>query len=158
MRKDSRFLAWGGVTAALYVVLTFISSAFGLSSGVIQLRLSEALCILPCVSPAAIPGLAIGCLLANLLTGAVALDVVFGSIATLLGAVGTYLLRNHRFLACLPPIVSNMIIIPIILTTAYQMNFGSSFLYIVLSVGIGEFISCGVLGQLVLSVMKKIQK
>ena len=158
MRKDSRFLAWGGVTAALYVVLTFISSAFGLSSGVIQLRLSEALCILPCVSPAAIPGLAIGCLLANLLTGAVALDVVFGSIATLFGAVGTYLLRNHRFLACLPPIVSNMIIIPIILTTAYQMNFGSSFLYIVLSVGIGEFISCGVLGQLVLSVMKKIQK
>ena len=158
MRKDSRFLAWGGVTAALYVVLTFVSSAFGLSSGVIQLRLSEALCILPCVSPAAIPGLAIGCLLANLLTGAVALDVVFGSIATLLGAVGTYLLRNHRFLACLPPIVSNMIIIPIILTTAYQMNFGSSFLYIVLSVGIGEFISCGVLGQLVLSAMKKIQK
>ncbi|MBR4018021.1 MAG: QueT transporter family protein, partial [Clostridia bacterium] len=88
-RYSVRGLIYGGAIAALYVALTFVSAQLGLSSGVIQLRLSEALCILPIFTPAAIPGLAIGCLLANAMTGCIVLDVILGSVATLIGAVGT---------------------------------------------------------------------
>ena len=93
--KKVLFLTQAAVIAAIYVVLTIFISAFNLASGAIQVRISEALTILPFFTPAAIPGLAIGCLLSNLLTGAAVYDVVFGSLATLLGAVGTYLLRKH---------------------------------------------------------------
>ena len=89
--KKVLFLTQAAVIAAIYVVLTIFISAFNLASGAIQVRISEALTILPFFTPAAIPGLAIGCLLSNLLTGAAGYDVVFGSLATLLGAVGTYL-------------------------------------------------------------------
>ena len=95
--KKVLFLTQAAVIAAIYVVLTIFISAFNLASGAIQVRISEALTILPFFTPAAIPGLAIGCLLSNLLTGAAVYDVVFGSLATLLGAVGTYLLRKHKF-------------------------------------------------------------
>ena len=94
--KKVTFIVQAAVIAALYVVLTFVANALGLASHTIQVRFSEALCILPVFTPAAIPGLWIGCLLANLLTGAVIYDVIFGSIATLLAAVCTYLLRNHK--------------------------------------------------------------
>ena len=97
--KKVLFLTQAAVIAAIYVVLTIFISAFNLASGAIQVRISEALTILPFFTPAAIPGLAIGCLLSNLLTGAAVYDVVFGSLATLLGAVGTYLLRKHKFLS-----------------------------------------------------------
>ena len=99
--KKVLFLTQAAVIAAIYVVLTIFISAFNLASGAIQVRISEALTILPFFTPAAIPGLAIGCLLSNLLTGAAVYDVVFGSLATLLGAVGTYLLRKHKFLCTL---------------------------------------------------------
>ena len=97
--KKVLFLTQAAVIAAIYVVLTIFISAFNLASGAIQVRISEALTILPFFTPAAIPGLAIGCLLSNLLTGVAVYDVVFGSLATLLGAVGTYLLRKHKFCA-----------------------------------------------------------
>ena len=83
--KKVLFLTQAAVIAAIYVVLTIFISAFNLASGAIQVRISEALTILPFFTPAAIPGLAIGCLLSNLLTGAAVYDVVFGSLATLLG-------------------------------------------------------------------------
>ena len=108
--KKVLFLTQAAVIAAIYVVLTIFISAFNLASGAIQVRISEALTILPFFTPAAIPGLAIGCLLSNLLTGAAVYDVVFGSLATLLGAVGTYLLRKHKFLCTLPPVIANMVI------------------------------------------------
>ena len=111
--KKVLFLTQAAVIAAIYVVLTIFISAFNLASGAIQVRISEALTILPFFTPAAIPGLAIGCLLSNLLTGAAVYDVVFGSLATLLGAVGTYLLRKHKFLCTLPPVIANMVIIPL---------------------------------------------
>lgn len=87
-------LTQGAMIAALYVVLTFIANLAGLASGVIQVRLSEALTILPVFTAAAVPGLAVGCVLANLLTGCAIWDVVFGSLATLIGAVGTRLLHK----------------------------------------------------------------
>ena len=95
--------------AALYVVLTFIANALGLANYAIQVRFSEALTILPYFTPAAIPGLFIGCLLSNILTGCAIPDIIFGSIATLIGAVFTYKLRKFKWLAPIPPIISNMI-------------------------------------------------
>ena len=112
-----QFIVHAAMIAAIYVVLTYFISAFNLASGAIQVRISESLTILPYFTPAAIPGLFVGCLLANLLTGAAIYDVIFGSLATLLGAVGTYLLRKHKFLCTLAPVVSNIIIIPLVLLT-----------------------------------------
>ena len=116
-------LTQGAMIAALYVVLTFIANLAGLASGVIQVRLSEALTILPVFTAAAVPGLAVGCVLANLLTGCAIWDVVFGSLATLIGAVGTRLLRKKSpVLAVLPPILSNIIIVPLVLQRVYGVE------------------------------------
>ena len=93
-RTKTQYITRAAAIAALYVALTYLASLFGLSSGVIQIRFSEALTILPVFTSAAIPGLYIGCILANLLTGAAPYDVLFGSLATLIGAVGTYFLRR----------------------------------------------------------------
>lgn len=144
--KQTTSIAIGGLIAALYVVLTCIASASGLSSGVFQFRISEALCILPAFTPAAIPGLLIGCIISNILAGGVVWDIVFGSIATLIGAVGTYLLRKKRWLISIPPIVANMLIVPLILIYAYQVSEGFWLLFT--TVGIGEIMCAGVLGQL----------
>lgn len=147
------FLTHAAMIAALYVVLTFLSNAFGLASGAIQIRISEALTILPYFTPAAVPGLFVGCLLSNVLTGCALFDVLFGSLATLLGAIGTRILRKSKWLAPIPPIVSNMVIVPLVLTYVYELPGGIP--YLMLTVGIGEVISCGVLGLLLLSVLSK---
>lgn len=152
-RNAGIFLAQGGMVAALYVELTLIASAMGLASGQIQLRLSEALTILPCFFPAAVPGLFVGCLLANLLTGCVLWDVAVGSLATLLGALGTRLLRKSRWLAVLPPIVSNILLVPPVLVWAYGVE--ESIPLLMLTVGLGEVLSCGVLGELMYSALDK---
>ena len=152
-RNAGIFLAQGGMVAALYVALTLIASAMGLASGQIQLRLSETLTILPCFFPAAVPGLFVGCLLANLLTGCVLWDVAVGSLATLLGALGTRLLRKNRWLAVLPPIVSNILLVPPVLAWAYGVE--ESIPFLMLTVGLGEVLSCGVLGELMYSALDK---
>ena len=139
--------------AALYIVLTFIANALGLANYAIQVRFSEALTILPYFTPAAIPGLFAGCLLSNILTGCMPLDVLFGSLATLVGAFGTYALRKHKWLAPLPPIIANIIVVPLVLSYVYQ--FEGSLPYFALTVGIGEFISCGILGMIVLNTLQK---
>lgn len=153
--KNSKtlFIAQAAVIAALYVVLTLLANSLGLANYAIQLRFSEALTILPFFTPAAIPGLFLGCVISNLLTGAIIWDVVFGSLATLLGAVGTYLLRRCKWLAPLPPIVANTVIVPLVLYFAYR--FPGSIAYFMLTVGIGEILSCGVLGMLLLFVLQK---
>ena len=145
-QNTTRTLTQGAVIAALYVALTYLASLLGLSSGVIQVRLSEALCVLPMFLPAAVPGLYVGCLLANILTGCVALDILMGPIATLIGALGTYFLRRHPILALLPPILSNAVIVPLVLRFGYGM--GDAMWYMVLTVGVGEVISVGILGSL----------
>lgn len=146
-------LVHGAFVAALYIILTYLASALGLASGAIQIRFSEALCILPAFFPSAIWGLFAGCLISNTLTGAVLIDVILGSLATLIGAVGTRLLRKKPLLMVLPPILANMIILPPIL--AYVYNFEGSLWYFVATVGIGEIISCGILGLLLYKLLYK---
>ena len=153
-RNQTREIAFGGIIAALYVILTYVANAFGLASGVIQVRISEALTILPVFTVAAVPGVTIGCLLANLLTGCAFWDIVFGSAATLLGAIGTRLLRKHPYIAWIPPVVSNMAIIPVVLQKVY--NVPDAWWYLVITVGIGEVISCGVLGIMLYQVSCKV--
>ncbi|MBO5031916.1 MAG: QueT transporter family protein [Lachnospiraceae bacterium] len=142
--------------AAIYVVLTFAANAFGLANYAVQVRFSEALTILPYFTPAAIPGLFVGCLLSNILTGCMPLDVVFGSLATLIGACGTYALRRYKWLAPVPPIVANTIVVPFVLAYVYQ--FEGSIPYFMLTVGAGEIISCGVLGMILLFALNKYAK
>ena len=125
----------GALIAALYVAFSFIAYSFGLSgNAVVQMRLSEMLTVLPAFMPAAIPGLAIGCLLTNLLTGCAVWDVIFGTLATLLGAIGTFLLRKNKWLAPLPPILANTIILPPVLATVYG---GATIPVFILTVGLG---------------------
>lgn len=154
--KNIFYLSQAAMIAALYVVLTFIANAFGLASGNPQVRLSEALTILPFFTPAAIPGLTIGCLLSNWLTGCAILDIIFGTAATLIGAVLTWALRRFPWLAPLPPIAANTIIVPWVLRFAYQME--GAIPVLMLSVGIGEIISCGVLGMILLFSLQKFGK
>lgn len=156
MKRNNKalFITHAAIIAALYVVLTYFASMLGLSNGAIQIRFSEALTILPYFTPAAIPGLFIGCIISNLLAGAIVWDVVFGSLATLIGAVFTYLLRKKtRWLAPLPPIAANTIIVPLVLSYAYGVPDGLP--YLALTVGIGEVISCGILGMLLLKCLEK---
>jgi len=157
MKRNSNImpLAVSAMIAALYVVLSFASNAFGLASGAIQVRVSEALTILPYFTASAIPGLTIGCLLFNLLSGAAILDVIFGALATLLGAVGSYFLGKPvqksdrlKLLVTLPPILANACIVPWVLKTAYGLT--DAYWYLFATVGIGEIISCGVLGMALL--------
>ena len=147
-------LVTGGMIAAIYVVLTVLAAQFNLASGAIQVRFSEALTILPVFTVAAVPGLTIGCLLANLLTGLAVWDVVFGSVATLIGAIGTRLLKNKPLLAWIPPVLSNMVIVPIILIKVYAVP--DAWWFLVLTVGAGEVLSCGVLGLLLWKSLKSI--
>lgn len=147
------YVTTAAVIAAAYTVLTLITSAFGLSSGVIQIRLSEALTILPAFTPAAIPGLFIGCIVSNLLSGGIIADVIFGSIATLLGAVGTYLLRKNKYLITLPPILANALIVPLVLRYAYGAP--DAYLFMLATVSAGEIISCGIFGTLLSTTLRK---
>ena len=143
--QKTLYLAKAAIIAALYVALTFLSAALNLAFGPIQLRFAEALCILPVFTPAAVPGLFVGCILANLLGGAIPLDVVFGSVATLLGAVGTFYLKKRPILSLLPPIAANTAIVPFLLYYAYGFR-DTALPLLFLSIFIGELLSAGVMG------------
>ena len=152
MNKKVLSITHAAVIAALYVVLTLVANAFGLANSAIQVRFSEALTILPYFTPAAIPGLFVGCLLANLMTGAALPDILFGSLATLLGAIFTRKLRKYKWMAPLPPIVANAILIPPVLLFAYGIK---PYWFSLLTVTVGEIISCGVLGMILLFSLQK---
>ena len=145
-KERTLYLCQAAVVAALYVVLTLLANAIGLSSGMIQLRISEVLCLLPILMPSSIAGVTVGCFLANLLTGAVPLDIFVGPIATLIGAMGTYWLRKYKWLAPIPPILSNALIIPFVLAYGYGMEEGIPLM--MLTVGIGEVLSVYLLGMI----------
>ncbi len=153
MRKKTKLLTQGALIAALYVVLTYVTNLAGMASGAVQVRISEALCILPAFTASAVPGLFVGCLAANLLTGAALWDVVFGSVATLLGALGTRYFGKNKFLALVFPIASNTLIIPFVLKLAYGVEQG--YIFLALSIFIGEVISCGVLGIILYKALEK---
>lgn len=153
--QKSSFMTQAAMIAAIYVVLTYIFAPF--SFGDIQVRIAEALTILPVFTPAAIPGLFIGCLVGNILGGAILPDIIFGSLATFIGAVFTYFLRKKsQFLCILPPIISNTIIVPLVLRYGYGMNLPISFL--MMTIGVGEVISCGVLGLILYYALRKYRK
>ena len=158
------FITQSAVIAALYVVLTLLANAFGLANYAIQVRFSEALTILPYFTPAAIPGLFIGCIISNTLTGCMLLDTVFGSLATLIGAIFTYIIAHglkkpadvgfystskvRKWLCPLPPIIANVLIVPQVLIHVYHLE--GTLPYFMLTVGIGEVISCFILGMILL--------
>lgn len=150
--KNILFMTQAAMIAAIYVVLTYVFAPF--SFGEIQVRIAEALTILPVFTPAAIPGLFVGCLIGNILGGAILPDIIFGSMATLIGAVFTYQLRNQtKFIAPLPPIAANTIVVPFVLRFGYGVGLPIPFM--MLTVGIGEIISCGVLGMIVYFALNK---
>ena len=146
-------VVFGGMIASLYVTLTMVSASMGLASGVIQVRLSESLCLLPCLIPAAVPGLTVGCLLANWITGCLPMDIFLGSLATLIGAVGTRMMKNTPQWSWIPPVTSNVVIVPLLLIYAYHVQ--EAWWFLVLTVGAGELISCGLLGLMVYQTAKK---
>ena len=147
------------MVAACYVVLTLLSASMGLASHAIQCRLAEALCVLPFfMGFTAVPGLAIGCALANFLTGAVIYDVIFGALATLIGALGAYALRRFalrrvRFLLPVATILANAAIVPFVLQYAYGVP--DAWWFLCLTVGIGEIIAAGVGGVLMTFLLEK---
>ena len=135
----------GALIAALYVVLTLIFAP--ISYGPVQVRIAEALCIMPLFTSAAIPGLFIGCLIANLIGGGVILDVIFGSFATLIGAWAGYQLRSNRWLVPVPAIIANTVIVPFVLRFGYGVV-DIAIPVMALQIFIGEVIGCFFLGEL----------
>ena len=146
IKGNTRGMVYASAIDAIYVVLTLVSAAAGLSGGVIQFRLSEALTVLPVFTGAAVPGLFIGCAIANLVTGALPWDVAIGSLATLIGAYLTYRFRNRPKLAPVFPILSNGLIVPFVLKYVY--TFPGSYWYFFLTVTAGETVCCGLFGYL----------
>ncbi|SFC44061.1 QueT transporter family protein [Butyrivibrio sp. YAB3001] len=166
--KKVLFISQAAIIAALYVVLTLLANALGLANYAIQVRFSEALTILPFFTPTAIPGLYVGCIISNILTGCHPLDTVFGSLATLIGAVVTYLIAHgfnkpytkefnkvnpvRKWLCPIPPIVANVIIVPQVIRYCYGST--DSVPFLMLTVGIGEVISCFILGMILLHALE----
>ena len=150
-KQQTRLLCHAAIIASLYIAFTYVTAMLGLASGAIQLRLSEAMCILVAFTPAAIPGLTLGCLISNLVTGCLPTDILFGTLATLIGALGGRLLRRSPCLVPIPTVLANTLIVPFVLAFAYRE--GLPFLF--LSVGIGELLSAYLLGVLVYLPLKK---
>lgn len=164
--KNIRFLAQGAVIAALYAVLTYAAAAVNLAYGPVQFRFSEALTILPAFTPAAVPGLALGCFLSNLASPLGIVDWVFGTLATLLAAVGTRAVSGLRvrgvpILAPLPPVIANGIIVGLEVSCLSDAGFRwadfswAAFGAGALSVGVGELVVCLGLGLPLLVALQK---
>ena len=154
--KLTRYITRAAVIAALYTALTLISFVFGLSSGVIQLRLSEAFALLPILMPEATLGLFVGCLLSNIITGCALWDVIFGSLATLIAAIITRRLKDVRLpliVKALPTVLANAIIVPLVLIYTYGAD--GSYLFFFITVGIGELISAGVFGTILFAYVSR---
>ena len=161
MRKfTTRELTLAALVAALYAVMSYFGNIFGLTYGGIQCRFAEALCVLPFFFPCTVPGLFVGCLITNLMSSVGPLDMVFGSMATLLAAIWTTRMPN-RSLAPLPPVICNGIIIGAMIAW-YEAGFGPGFWPMFawngITVAIGEAIACYGLGGLLLSALEKIPR
>ena len=145
-KKIGIFMIQTFVIAMLYFVLTFIANEFQLANGLnFQLRISEALTVLPYYTPAAIPGLFIGCLSANNAMNLPMSDVIYGSVATLVSAIVSYAVRKNKFIVPIPPIIINAFAVPAIYT--FMLGFDEPpFWRSVIMLGLGEAITCGVLG------------
>ena len=153
--KNVQKVAMAGIIAALYVGLGFL--VLNLASGIIQIRFAEVLTVMPVFTAAGIPGVTIGCFLFNLLSGAAVGDVIFGTLATLIGAVGTRLLRKKsRYLAVLPPILANTLIVPFVLKYAY--GFEDAIWFMMVTVCAGEIVAAGILALLLRRLLETSEK
>lgn len=152
-RFTVRDLAQGAIIAAVYALLTIFLAP--ISSGLIQCRVSEAMSVLPYFTFSAVPGLFIGCLLANLLTGAPIYDVVLGSLATLIAAFITYGMRKHvsKYLAPLPSVIVNALVVGWLLTYVYEV--GVNYWIAAGYVAIGQAIACFALGIPLMKLMER---
>ena len=140
-KKTTKYVLQGAIIAAVYAVLTIVLAP--ISYGPMQVRISEALTVLPVFTPAAIPGLFVGCFVANMVGPYGAIDMICGSIATLIAALLTYKLRNNTWLAPLPPVVLNGVIIGGMLHFAYGVpNLPACMAW----VAVGEAIACYAIG------------
>ena len=155
-KVNAKGIAHAAVIAALYVVLTYVAAFLGLSSGVIQFRISEMLNALALFTPYAVPGLFVGCVIANLLTGCIVIDVIVGSLATLVGAFFAYKFRKYSFVALLFPVIANAVAIPPVL--AYAYGFEGSLLYFCATVALGEIVCAYFLGLLLKEAVSKSKK
>jgi hypothetical protein len=160
MKKSTKFLVESALIAAIYAAATLVIAPIGY--GTLQFRISEALTILPVFTPAAIPGLTLGCLISNVISPLGVADMVFGTLASLLGAVGTYLLRNVKVkgfpvLAPLPPIIFNAVIIGVLNTYLGGFSVGA-FAIAAGYIALTEAVSCYVLGGAVYFGAKRIFK
>ncbi|MDF2845538.1 MAG: putative rane protein [Herbinix sp.] len=152
-QRKTQFLTEAAIIAAIYTVLVFI---FQWSSfGPVQFRIAEALTILPYFTPAAIPGVTIGCFLSAVFAGADALDMVFGSLATLVAALLSYSLRRYKYLVPIPPIVVNALVIPWVLKAAYGE--AQPIPLMMLSIGASQLLAAGVLGMLLLLALERVR-
>jgi uncharacterized membrane protein len=145
-RFTTRQLAAAGIIAAIYAALTLFLPIP--QYGAVQLRVAEAMTVLPFLFPEAIPGLAVGCFLANLLGSPYVLDWVFGTAATLLAALWTSRVKN-RYLAPLPPVICNAVIVGAEIAYFSVLDgeaFLPAFAFNAVTVGLGEAIACFVLG------------
>ena len=165
LKKNTRFITQAALIGALYtaVNLVMVLTPLGqLAFGPIQLRVSEALTVLPLLTPAAIPGLFVGCVLSNLLGMAFGLgggvwDVVFGSIATLLAAIVTYRMRNYKWLAMLAPVVFNALIVGVVLYYTFMNTESAASLWMMMAtVGAGQAIVCYALGMPLYMLLSKV--
>lgn len=149
--KNTRFMVQAAVIAAVYVVMTI--SFAPISSGLFQLRFSEALTVLPALTSAAIPGLFVGCLLGNFLVGASFVDVIFGSLTTLAAAYISYRLRGKKWLVPLPPIILNAIVVGYMLVNLYAVPVS---IFVAMAwVAAGQFVACYVIGYPLLTILEK---
>ena len=155
MRK-TRFIAEGAMIAALYVVLTYLAMMLGLDKMAVQLRFSEALTVLPAFMPSSVTGLFVGCLIANTVTGCTIVDIAAGSLTTLVAAMITRKLKNHPYLAPIPAIIGNTIVVPLVLAYSYKVETALPFIF--LTVFLGELLSAGILGTLLTYTIKRRRK
>ncbi len=164
MKISTATICQAALIAAIYTVLSL--AFLPISFGPVQCRISEMLTVLPAFLPAAIPGVAIGCLITNILGGAILPDIIFGTLATLIGAVLTRLLTRgllnnsqsgaslrFRLAAVLPPIISNTIIVPLVLKFAYMYD--DALYFMAFTVCLGEIIGIGVIGNILITVLSR---
>lgn len=158
-RFTTRSLAVAAVTAALYAVLGYFGDLFGLTFGPIQIRFAEALTVLPFLFPAAAPGLALGCLITNLLSPYGPIDIIFGTLATAIAAWLTVKMPRW-YLAALPPVLVNLIVLPPIWAWAEVGAMGAAFWRAwglnCVTFAVGEALACWVLGTALLKGLERI--
>ena len=156
-RFTTKQLTTAGIIAAIYTVMSLLSSVFGIAYGPIQCRFSEALTVLPFFLPEAIPGLFIGCIVTNLMSTVGPLDLILGSLATLLAALWTRRMPN-KWLAPLPPVLCNAVIIGAMIAwyeVGFTEAFWGMFAFNALTVGIGQILACYGLGLLLMKALSR---